>query len=254
MPCSFVLVDDLIVVLVHVPLIKEELRLFRPRVIPYLNEGQVTTIELKKDEWIGVTQDLTRYILLDGQARERCHTIGDHLLCGDLILRKNFNGNCLAGLYSGSSEVQKTCKTSTEQAVEEIVKYGKEYVGFFPTKTEGQVSCHGITKERVELDGLLRIKLAPGCALSTGDSHITSKSREVSIQMAEARPHETKVNLTLVLESAMWKTQEVSPLHWVHHEWSEVTQWILAAVAVLLGILISFLLCYLYVRAKRSNN
>jgi hypothetical protein len=186
---SHLIVDRKIVIIVHVPCVREasSMTIYKPLPFPYplslnfdkehfgSNNESGLYIEAE-DQLIAVSMDNSRFKLLKESYLQRCFHRNSLYVCeNNNRVLKNFKSHCISALYIGNVKaIHDQCSFRRRSLFEHVVQIGKQnFLIFSPISTDAVVSCanaHSTFTVTIESYRLTNLTLLPGCFISLPES------------------------------------------------------------------------------------
>jgi hypothetical protein len=167
--------------LVHVPVTRGRLRLYRYRPSPVIikdEDGRAVTLVVKADKTLLAHNDQEHQELSDADLMA-CDRNGNTYVCaGPTAFHTQLHGSCLGALFSGDAKhVRQLCpvQQSNVSWYAENVDEGKLAL-YFREPTHVGIVCKGAPRNNTILHGNVIIHLAANCTLDATDLRITATS------------------------------------------------------------------------------
>ncbi len=168
LPTSFISKNNVVQVLIHLPMLRETdlLRLYK--FIPLPISLNVSHQHLTLDQtggMIAVTDDLSGYSLVSEEEEKDCQTISNVKFCPHHnVLYRNFNQFCLSALFrEKASVISEVCDFSVAPAHYEAKQLGPtRFLLYHPIEDKVQIQCTtGI--QTIKFKGSKILNLDPDC-------------------------------------------------------------------------------------------
>jgi hypothetical protein len=190
-PVSFVMVAQKWRILIHLPVILNEMRLYKhlPRPTTFSTNisdlDKVALLLSTKDHLLISTDDTLHQEITRAELDTACHRIGNRLMCENLgIFHRHLPDTCLGALFSrAAAAALRLCKLQPIQQDWYAMEIPPDRVLLFSKKgRKVDTLCRNGTRFNDRMQGIKEFRLEPGCALST-DTFLSRRSSSVHVEM-----------------------------------------------------------------------
>ena len=175
LPCTTVVKEEILYVVVHVPLYQSSLDLDLFRYIDHpvqkLNDGLYASIDLEGEPtFLGINRDESKYKEFSAGDLEACYQRNKRYFCADVPLYSKSRPHCLWGLYKHhEAQVKEQCKITLSKVVARAVCIDEDR--FMITDTDGRneltLGCNDEVPQRDRINGTKVVSIKRGCRAST---------------------------------------------------------------------------------------
>jgi len=219
-------------VLTHIPVVfGEPLVLYEQDKGPILVEknGTVWTVKVGNDKDIAVTKDMSRYAAVTKEELRACVRTMNKFFCEGLILRGDFNQECVSRLFKNEwTNINNYCTVSAVRESWNIVRTQKGWYGFSQRDKFYQVNCRNGTGVTRKLRELQVLPLEGGCDATSPDFEIVGSrgGEEMEEMIVHPIPTWNDSELAGVRWEAIertWRKEEVQQVRkpQVLEEWAD---------------------------------
>ncbi len=172
LPVSFLMMEGVVRVFIHVPVIKRRLEFFQHRSTPIVLEenGRTLVLELADEEagaMLAVDRDTTVFAVLSPPEVDECIRVDRAFFCEIRVLRRDFRKSCAGALFVNHHEgIQRHCRTKISDRTAFAFRIGKTAHLFSAEATSVAVACANGTRTSWTLTGHRRVLMDEGCQLT----------------------------------------------------------------------------------------
>ena len=189
LPCTTIIKDDIIYVIVHIPLYQPSLNLDLFRYVDHpvqqINPGLYATIDMDgRPTFLGITRDEAKYKEFTTGELEACYQRNKRYFCPDLALYSNKRPNCLWGLYKNhEGQIKDYCRMSVTKLVVKANRIDQDR--FMITDTDDSeeltTTCGSDIPTRSNINGTKMVTIKRGCSASTSHVNINHPDYEPEV-------------------------------------------------------------------------
>ena len=190
-PASFVARGSKWFVVVHFPLIHEEIKLYRHLPTPMYIDSQandsarVVTLHAKSDLLLLTPDDLLHQETSAEALAARCYKVGGRAMCQNLgVFYKHAAATCLGSLFArDAASALRRCSMQLVQDDLSVTQLNPQTLIVFSRRGRGaDIICADGNRTRLHVAGLSEVLLGQGCRFSTGD-HLVRRSEEHAVRV-----------------------------------------------------------------------
>jgi hypothetical protein len=213
-------------IFVHIPIIQEQVRLYKHTPIPiYLDdkkmeEPRIVTLHADEEFLLVTPDDMLHREISKTELDTRCHKFGRRLVCQDLgVFNRHLTDTCLGSLF-GRLDAEALTKCSMKEVKNDwqVITINADTLIVFSKKGRGvDVICKNGTRVNSLVQGTAEIRLEQGCSISSA-VFFARRSAEVTLEVhVITHPMWKREDLEAAWDRAMNKTK------WVEEETRTLT-------------------------------
>ena len=160
-------------VYLHLPLVREELQLYRRNHFPLIHHDNTTPMHpTNVKPFMATNKEGTSHLVLNGDDLAACTTIQQAKFCQVGLMFRTFSSTCEGALFEGRpSMITKRCELAPFKDKWAVTQTGhRDYTLYINDYQEAMRTCDDGTRQVLHIGkGLNNISVPEGCTFTTGD-------------------------------------------------------------------------------------
>ena len=171
-PASYIYDGNTLRVFLHMPLVQEELQLYRRSTFPLIAHTNPPQHATETKPYIATNTEGTTHMVMDGNDLATCHIIQQARFCKVGLLFRTFASTCEGALFEGRpSTIKQRCKLAEFKDKWAVTQTGdNDFSIYLAEQEEAMRTCEDGTRMVIHVkSGFTNVSVPTGCTFTTLD-------------------------------------------------------------------------------------